>query len=280
MYCGKCGEEIPDGSRFCPKCGNRLDSEAAVGMPATPTSAPPKEKKHRKTLFIGIGALAVIVAGVIGVAVYTCSSVPPKELSGTYDDPLKELSGTYRVDTARYGSFSLTLEDDGYATFDSSDLVGLTVFGLGESVSGPLESEGEQNGELVYSMRDIHVSNAPPDYDSSNLTGAKILLLLPKGASQGNVEGQWCLMLVTNTDSYSCFGYFFKDDGTVQVGNISGQGAEDPSFPSEQDDGWYWDTNDWYWEKTGDSQFTVSHVRGGGFSPGGSDSALITMPSK
>ena len=49
MYCGKCGEEIPDGSKFCPKCGEPVGGGAQAGAasPVLPQDARPKGSPFR-----------------------------------------------------------------------------------------------------------------------------------------------------------------------------------------------------------------------------------------
>lgn len=59
MACSKCGATLPDGARFCPDCGQSLNSPAPE---ATPATAP---GRTRKTLVIA-GALAVTVLAAIG----------------------------------------------------------------------------------------------------------------------------------------------------------------------------------------------------------------------
>ena len=43
MRCSKCGEALPDDTRFCPVCGHKLQSgrEASGGEPAASGEAPP-----------------------------------------------------------------------------------------------------------------------------------------------------------------------------------------------------------------------------------------------
>ncbi len=87
MYCPKCGSELPDGSKFCSTCGERLSEEAqkveASAGVAAETESPvspaaetaPKEKKFAKIWkkiggkkFIGVAvAVVIVVAAIIGV---------------------------------------------------------------------------------------------------------------------------------------------------------------------------------------------------------------------
>ena len=60
MYCKNCGKEIPDGVKFCPKCGEAIDS-----ISITQTN---KEREAQQTRSVGKGVLLAIVA-IIGLLV-------------------------------------------------------------------------------------------------------------------------------------------------------------------------------------------------------------------
>lgn len=67
MICKFCGNEIPDGSRICPKCNTILNQAApAPAMPTPPQSAEvtPEAKPEKKKSF-----LPVLIAGVICVII-------------------------------------------------------------------------------------------------------------------------------------------------------------------------------------------------------------------
>ncbi len=55
MYCKKCGEQIPDGSAFCPKCGADQEDDVKQHVKT------PKKKLHKYTV-IGI---IMLVLGLI-----------------------------------------------------------------------------------------------------------------------------------------------------------------------------------------------------------------------
>ena len=61
MYCDKCGEKLPEGSRFCTNCGALLQGEA-------PGREPQPGKKGRKALIAAVIVLAVLVAALGGIA--------------------------------------------------------------------------------------------------------------------------------------------------------------------------------------------------------------------
>jgi hypothetical protein len=64
MYCSNCGNQVPEGSAFCLKCGNQLGSKA--------NEAPKKSSGGVLIVVISIGAivLILIVALIIGLTLY------------------------------------------------------------------------------------------------------------------------------------------------------------------------------------------------------------------
>ena len=42
MFCKFCGAPVPDGAKFCPKCGQALTPAAEAPKPVTPKTEPPK----------------------------------------------------------------------------------------------------------------------------------------------------------------------------------------------------------------------------------------------
>ena len=58
MFCGNCGNQIPDGVGFCPNCGNATGAQEAAPV----TTEAPVAKKSKKNMIIGIAAVAIVVA--------------------------------------------------------------------------------------------------------------------------------------------------------------------------------------------------------------------------
>lgn len=70
MFCTKCGQQVPDGSKVCPFCGNQLAAGAAPAQaPVAPVSQPaPKAAKTgigKYLPIIGIAAAVVVVLVVL-----------------------------------------------------------------------------------------------------------------------------------------------------------------------------------------------------------------------
>lgn len=73
MICNKCNEEIPDSSKFCPNCGNRItnEMEEKVNREENTTSIHSTENNsdkniHRKKLLIRIFIIIILLIGSIG----------------------------------------------------------------------------------------------------------------------------------------------------------------------------------------------------------------------
>ena len=60
MFCKYCGSEIEDNSKFCEKCGKKLDE----AVPAAEAESPVKKKKSKKKWII----LAVAADGSVQVS--------------------------------------------------------------------------------------------------------------------------------------------------------------------------------------------------------------------
>lgn len=76
MFCPNCGNQLPDGSRFCGKCGTQLDVSPGVQPTGVPGPyAPVAEKpKSKAGLVIGIVAAVVVVAGIVAAIVFGVTS--------------------------------------------------------------------------------------------------------------------------------------------------------------------------------------------------------------
>lgn len=62
MFCVKCGKEIPEGTKFCPYCGNQVGTSEG-NTPA----APMKKSGNMKTVVIVLCAIVVVLAVAVGL---------------------------------------------------------------------------------------------------------------------------------------------------------------------------------------------------------------------
>ncbi len=82
MFCTKCGQQVPDGSKVCPFCGNQL--AAAAPAQAAPVSQPaPKAAKAGIGKYLPIIGIAAAVVVVI-VALFLIFSGGPKSVVREY----------------------------------------------------------------------------------------------------------------------------------------------------------------------------------------------------
>ena len=79
MFCGKCGNNIPDGAVVCPACG-------------APTGAAPGAKKSNKNLIAGIVGVVVVIALVI-VLISSCGGGSPESMAEDFVDAVYGGSG-------------------------------------------------------------------------------------------------------------------------------------------------------------------------------------------
>lgn len=102
MYCPKCGNQMPDGSKFCAKCGTAVEQPQASGGAVDPSAASaatgagpegagaPAPKKGRKGLVIGVAAAVVVIVVVLCAVVAASSAVPEPELEAAAPEPTVE----------------------------------------------------------------------------------------------------------------------------------------------------------------------------------------------
>ena len=78
MFCRNCGSQMPDGARFCDRCGAPAGAETTQPSPPPPSAPQPQPgafpppagysygpsgppKKSRRGLWIGLAAVAVVI---------------------------------------------------------------------------------------------------------------------------------------------------------------------------------------------------------------------------
>ena len=76
MFCGKCGNNVPDGAVVCPACGAPTGAAPAPGA-----------KKPNKNLIAGIVGVVVVIALVI-VLISSCGGGSPESMAEDYVDAL------------------------------------------------------------------------------------------------------------------------------------------------------------------------------------------------
>ena len=69
MFCPSCGEELPEGTKFCKNCGKDLTNMQS----GTAVPAPVAENDHKAAVIIGyIAAILIPIVGlIIGIYLYT-----------------------------------------------------------------------------------------------------------------------------------------------------------------------------------------------------------------
>ena len=69
MYCTNCGNQIPDGSAFCPQCGARVTTTPVPSASTLPTAAESVVSKKRGFPLVPVMAALVAVAAIVALVV-------------------------------------------------------------------------------------------------------------------------------------------------------------------------------------------------------------------
>jgi hypothetical protein len=204
MYCGACGEEVPDNVGFCGNCGApAAPPESAPGIPPVPPGSVPTpapllvpppppvgwfsngpggpgapDGKGRRGLWIGIAAAAVIViaAGV---------TVPLLLLDRDHGNTVSATTGVSKTTTTKLPSTSSSISTSSTSSTSSPSTSSTTSTTAG--------APGDSAGEWV----EVALPSAP------------------EGAYSVSVSDQ-ALLVETNSDSgYGLFAYLPGSDGYV-----------------------------------------------------------------
>ena len=93
MFCGKCGNNVPDGAVVCPACG-----APTVAAPA------PGAKKPNKNLIAGIVGVVVVIALVI-VLISSCGGGSPESMAEDFIDAMFSGNGEDVWDAVNMGAY-------------------------------------------------------------------------------------------------------------------------------------------------------------------------------
>ncbi len=113
MFCYFCGKEIRDGAVFCSECGkNQTTGQPKKGI--SKKSDITIEQKRKKTIFLGILAVVLIVVGIIA---FSSKSIVGVWMSGTMQISFTS-DGQFKRD-ATYGTY--TIDDDKTLILDAGE---------------------------------------------------------------------------------------------------------------------------------------------------------------
>ena len=131
MYCQKCGAEMPDGSKVCPKCGAQQGVQSSA---TTATIEKPKKKKIGLWIALGIVAI-IIIAAVVG---------------GGKDDNSTTTSGANGAKAATTEQTAAD-EDTVYAIGQAANIDGceMTVTNVEKSAGGEYDKPQSEANEFV-----------------------------------------------------------------------------------------------------------------------------------
>ena len=109
MFCGKCGNNVPDGAVVCPACG-----APTVAAPA------PGAKKPNKNLIAGIVGVVVVIALVI-VLISSCGGGSPESMAEDYFDAIFSGNGEDVWDAVNMDAYLDLLVESGEIDEDEAD---------------------------------------------------------------------------------------------------------------------------------------------------------------
>lgn len=222
MFCNNCGNQLPDGAKFCNVCGAAIQtpvSKAPVTQqpqvpqepfghqsnftnPCPPDPAPvnPTPAKKKKTgLVIGIVfavvfAVIAVVGGLIGTGVISTEGSTPIE------------RGTIEGNTYVNESINLEFEKPDDWTFYSDEEL-TEAFNTGSDLAGYSDfQQAIAEQKTVYEM------------GAKNAYGANLLLVFEKATSGVGEEGYLDLLNIS-INNQSTFEYEFTDQREVNLGD-------------------------------------------------------------
>ena len=110
MFCGKCGNNVPDGAVVCPACGAPTGAAPAPGA-----------KKPNKNLIAGIVGVVVVIALVI-VLISSCGGGSPESMAEDFMDALFSGNGEDMWDAVNMDAYlDLSIESGELDEDDADD---------------------------------------------------------------------------------------------------------------------------------------------------------------
>ena len=119
MFCGKCGNEIPEGGSFCVKCGAKTDGAAPVQQTAVASETvriTPASNKKNKNIIIAVAAIAAVIL----IVVLFKSLSSPTSFKGNENNP----DALIKVANNYLSSDEYKYDDDWVCDFEAINFVG------------------------------------------------------------------------------------------------------------------------------------------------------------
>ncbi|WP_296010342.1 zinc ribbon domain-containing protein [uncultured Adlercreutzia sp.] len=211
MFCPKCGNQLPDGSAFCGKCGARLAGPAAAGSPGIerqghgpcPTGpGSPSASPRPAAAAAAFGLSGVQIAAVVLAAVAAVFALMPWFVTSSSLQFAGETASAVSS-FLTMGTYSTAHFEESYAMFSIMDFVRDFASYVGSSYSG---------GGII-----VPVLGAWAVGLVAMVAGA-VLLVLRKGTAL-LVAGAAVLMLDALFYSFMFYGQFVEGDFAVSCVN-------------------------------------------------------------
>ena len=239
MFCSKCGVEVPDGSRFCPSCGQPLAPKPPTtgkGAPASPSQPLPQPsggsrsaseagdsptlrdapaansfsrgsatyrqtKKKPWLIPVVVGCVALVAIAAVGIAFALGSGKPVGESDAKQADPIV---GYWNIDIDTGNGFSdmqVIVRDDKSISVSGSFA---DSFGLADSAYA-WSYEGDEGDSRIYRLS--------VDGDDSHV------LFVPKTFGSNGFEGRWAIESEQNVEPMYCVLNGGMDNGSGEASN-------------------------------------------------------------
>ena len=112
MFCGKCGNNVPDGAVVCPACGSPTGAAPAPGA-----------KKPNKNLIAGIVGVVVVIALVI-VLISSCGGNDPESMAIDFVEAMCDGNGEDVWDACNMDAYlDLFIEAGEFDEYDPYDYI-------------------------------------------------------------------------------------------------------------------------------------------------------------
>ena len=136
MFCGKCGNNVPDGAVVCPACGAPTGAAPAPGA-----------KKPNKNLIAGIVGVVVVIALVI-VLISSCGGGSPESMAEDFVDAIFSGSGEDVWDAVNMDAYlDLSIESGEIDEDEADDVKDMLIDELDSTCESLQDGCEEQYGK-------------------------------------------------------------------------------------------------------------------------------------
>lgn len=163
MFCKKCGNELKEGAKYCPRCGAKIVINTGSDIDKKMSvNEDRKQNKDNKKVFLVIGCIAVVMLGIVVIGY--------KQLNHNEESETPEINNqVYSTETKREETISQESETTEVFQTESETVEAFQT----ESETEIAEEESEATEKYILSDSD---SRYLTDSDVRNLTAHELML--------------------------------------------------------------------------------------------------------